>query len=181
MALSTAGACLSAPWVSLSAFGACLSAVKPLLSATHHIFNKLIKFHPQLFDRRWRNTYRNTKFNVLISPVDFLVNAGATFLKLKFPDYFEYPLLLLYNYKNEGVIAMEERFDLSWKNKEVRVWIYFMLPIALLTITLSIVFDATSLFFPLALFIPFISGLCYRWWRNAYRKKTNHSTGNPPR
>lgn len=66
---------------------------------------------------------------------------------------------------------MAKRFDLSWNNKEVRVWVYFMLPIAVLTLVLFAIFDATSPFYPLALFIPFVSGLSYRWWRTVHRKK----------
>lgn len=67
---------------------------------------------------------------------------------------------------------MAQRFDLSGNNKEVRVWVYFMLPIAVLTLVLFAIFDATSPLYPVALFIPFVSGLSYRWWRTTYRKKS---------
>lgn len=70
---------------------------------------------------------------------------------------------------------MAQRFDLSWNNKEVRVWVYFMLPLAVLTLVLFAIFDATSPYYPFALFIPFVSGLSYRWWRTIYRKKSTPS------
>lgn len=72
---------------------------------------------------------------------------------------------------------MENRFDLSWKNKEVRMWIYIMIPTAIIGFSILILADYAYQYIaalvPLSAWIVFVYGV-----RNTERKKqtqTNES------
>ncbi|HSP22801.1 MAG TPA: hypothetical protein VLQ20_10820 [Planococcus sp. (in: firmicutes)] len=70
---------------------------------------------------------------------------------------------------------MNERFNLSFKNKEVRMWFYIMLPIA--AIGFFILFSAAYKYNNLAILLVMIGWLIYYIWRFQYRKKKIKETG----
>lgn len=63
---------------------------------------------------------------------------------------------------------MEERFELSFKNKEVRMWCYIMIP----TVLISIIFTITmnSPISPILHFTPTIGWILYGIWRYFFKK-----------
>ncbi len=64
---------------------------------------------------------------------------------------------------------MEERFDLSWNNKEVRMWCYIMIPLMIAGLLWIIFSDSTaSSFAPL---IPSLGWLIYGAWRYFHKNK----------
>lgn len=66
---------------------------------------------------------------------------------------------------------MADRFDLSWKNKEVRVWVYVVIPIIILIACASLF---TSNHFYLTIFQALgmiLTLISYRAWQLYYRKR----------
>lgn len=65
----------------------------------------------------------------------------------------------------------EDRFDWSWKNKEVRVWVYVVIPIIILIACASLFMSNRfflAIFQPLVIILTLIS---YRAWQLYYRKR----------
>ena len=63
---------------------------------------------------------------------------------------------------------MKNRFQLSWKNKEVRMWIYIMIPTAL--IGFSILIFADYAYQPIASLVILSAWIVFFIWRLRYRK-----------
>ncbi|MGH2317671.1 hypothetical protein ACRC6Q_07860 [Planococcus sp. SE5232] len=68
---------------------------------------------------------------------------------------------------------MENRFDLSWKNKEVRMWIYIMIPTAI--IGFSILIFADYAYQSIASLVILSAWIIFYFWRLKYRKKKTDS------
>lgn len=64
---------------------------------------------------------------------------------------------------------MTDRFDLSFRNKEVRVWLFIMVPTVIVEI-LFILFSETPNGY-ITGFIPLISWTIFFIWRYFYKKK----------
>lgn len=63
---------------------------------------------------------------------------------------------------------MEERFDLSWVNKEVRMWSYIMIPLMIAGLVWIVFSDSSaSSFAPL---IPAFGWIIYGVWRYFFKK-----------
>ncbi|MCG7343221.1 hypothetical protein MHZ92_03685 [Sporosarcina sp. ACRSL] len=70
---------------------------------------------------------------------------------------------------------MDDRFDLSFKNKEVRVWIYIMVP----SITASVLLILfTEIANPYINLIPAIAWTLYYIWRFFFRRKQKKEVAN---
>lgn len=65
---------------------------------------------------------------------------------------------------------MEERFELSFQNKEVRMWCYIMIPIIFVSILLMLFFQNSIS--PIIHFSPTIGWILYGFWRYFFQKKT---------
>jgi hypothetical protein len=70
---------------------------------------------------------------------------------------------------------MSDRFDLSFKNIEVRVWIYIMVPAITAAVLLTLFTEIENLSINL---IPAISWTMYYIWRFFYRRKQKKTTAN---
>ncbi len=68
---------------------------------------------------------------------------------------------------------MENRFDLSWKNKEVRMWIYIMIPTAIIGFSILILADYAYQY--IAALVPLSAWIVFCIWRSKYRKKKTDS------
>lgn len=68
---------------------------------------------------------------------------------------------------------MTNRFELSFKNKEVRMWIYIMIPTAILGF--SILIFADSAYQYLSSLVLLSAWIIYYAWRFQYRKKKTDS------
>ncbi|MBB4825604.1 uncharacterized membrane protein YjjB (DUF3815 family) [Sporosarcina luteola] len=64
---------------------------------------------------------------------------------------------------------MDDRFDLSFKNKEVRMAIYILAPFFIIGFTLLIIVE--NKYFPLVQLIPLVAWTIYYLWRFSYRRK----------
>lgn len=64
---------------------------------------------------------------------------------------------------------MKNRFELSLKNKEVRMWIYIMIPTTI--IGFSILFFADYTYQYVASLVVLLAWTLYHIWRLHYRKK----------
>jgi hypothetical protein len=71
---------------------------------------------------------------------------------------------------------LTERFELNFKNKELRVWFYIMLPIAIAGF--SILFFADYKYNNLAILLVMIGWLVYYVWRFRYRKNLKKDAGH---
>lgn len=68
---------------------------------------------------------------------------------------------------------MKNRFELSWKNKEVRMWIYIMIPTAV--VGFSILIFADYVYQPIASLVILSAWTVFYVWRLQYRKKKTDS------
>ena len=68
---------------------------------------------------------------------------------------------------------MNERFDLSFKNKEVRVWIYINIPFITASVILILFTEINAIFTGL---LPAIAGILYSTWRFLYRRNQKKVT-----
>ncbi|WP_223632628.1 hypothetical protein [Planococcus sp. 4-30] len=72
---------------------------------------------------------------------------------------------------------MENRFDLSWKNKEVRMWIYIMIPTAIIGFSILIFADYT--YQSIASLVILSAWIIFYFWRLKYRKKKRLKLTSP--
>ncbi|MFJ8462069.1 MULTISPECIES: hypothetical protein [Lysinibacillus] len=64
---------------------------------------------------------------------------------------------------------MSDRFELSFKNKEVRMWFVIMVPIFIAGILIAIFTEIQDLYITGS--IPLIAWITYYIWRYLYRRK----------
>lgn len=74
-----------------------------------------------------------------------------------------------------GVRGMNDRFDLSFKNKEVRVWIYINVPFITALVILLLFTEIEPVITGL---FPAMAGIMYYLWRFFYRRKQKKMTAN---
>lgn len=73
----------------------------------------------------------------------------------------------------EGVKQMSDRFELSFRNKEVRIWLAIMIPATIAAVVMIIFTETTTLY---STAILTVAWLIFLGWRYFYRRRQRRET-----